>query len=426
MRAVYLLFLFFSSLYSIECKDIFNKKFVAKQICKNNKCASHTIQTLKKLPFKTTTNKDTLYLDKDTIFTDLNVPNIVITKKITITFKVPQNNKTLFNYQVIGDIIDESGESTILFNGGDYYINSLSINPKSFKPSTTTINPLGPTRLFINKIDIDTNNIQNVSINQNKKTKISLEMFNLIKKEKVVNPEPKDMIIYSNDVKIKTKGKLNSNSYIYSYNDISLNVNPSSKQVGSIHADNNLILGDKLPIGEYKYKYPTNMYNLITCQALPDKPDENVNNQTLLGIDKNSNGIRDDVELYVYKRFSKEDYPKTKIAIALQYAKATQIIIQNPERAYVDKTYSYLGNAGDCKWYWYESMEESNWTYSEGLTFRLANKVFDAEFKDKVFNTKIRLTNYFKFNAALSGNIFNGQDNTIKSCLYNIDELKGE
>ena len=73
---------------------------------------------------------------------------------------------------------------------------------------------------------------------------------------------------------------------------------------------------------------------VIHGHTLPPEPDETLNNSTLLGIDSNSNGVRDDVERYIIKRFSKDPkYPKTKIALAMQYAWATQKILENPTMA---------------------------------------------------------------------------------------------
>lgn len=60
---------------------------------------------------------------------------------------------------------------------------------------------------------------------------------------------------------------------------------------------------------------------VINGHTLPPEPDPAINNSTLLGIDSNNNGVRDDVEIYIYKRFSKEaEFPKTMTAIAMQYA----------------------------------------------------------------------------------------------------------
>jgi len=154
---------------------------------------------------------------------------------------------------------------------------------------------------------------------------------------------------------------------------------------------------------------------IIHGHVLPPEPDPKINNTTLLGIDSNHNGVRDDVERWVIKRYADEKrFPRAKTAIALQYAKAAQIVIQTPEKAYENRSFEYLNNAEDCAWYLLESREDR-------VTFEEI-RIFDAEFKDHVFNTKLRLLNYTKFNAALSGHTFAGPVHySVDACDTNID-----
>jgi hypothetical protein len=52
---------------------------------------------------------------------------------------------------------------------------------------------------------------------------------------------------------------------------------------------------------------------------VPPVPDEDENNATLLGIDSNKNGIRDDVEIYIHKNFKGDDKYYERM-LAFQYA----------------------------------------------------------------------------------------------------------
>ena len=67
---------------------------------------------------------------------------------------------------------------------------------------------------------------------------------------------------------------------------------------------------------------------VINGYILPPEPDQEVNNGTLLGVDSNGNGVRDDVEIYITQRFQNFQNAHIDRAIAMQYARATQIIIQ--------------------------------------------------------------------------------------------------
>lgn len=57
---------------------------------------------------------------------------------------------------------------------------------------------------------------------------------------------------------------------------------------------------------------------------LPPVPDQEENDATVAGIDKNNNGIRDDVELAIFKKYPNDN---KKRAAALQYAGAEQMYL---------------------------------------------------------------------------------------------------
>ena len=162
-----------------------------------------------------------------------------------------------------------------------------------------------------------------------------------------------------------------------------------------------------------------NVPEVINGYMLPPEPDETINNSTLLGIDFNENGVRDDVERYVIKRFAKDpEFPKTKTAIAMQYAWASQKILENPtmeSRKFEDDTIS-------CKFYWIDKVTK-DLPILEAMQFLNKNDILDNQVTDTIYNTRIRIERQFKYNRALSGNIFQGRENTIDMCQTNIDEL---
>ena len=173
---------------------------------------------------------------------------------------------------------------------------------------------------------------------------------------------------------------------------------------------------------------------IVNGHTLPPEPDPAVNNATLLGVDVNNNGVRDDVERYIYERFGKDpEYPKIKIGIAMQYGEAYQFIIGNdPQNAFENKSYKKMDYALDCKWYWYRNMpKDLNLSTIERSIkrrkFRLNNKIFDDVYKEKFFNTKLRIEAYFHYNSSLSGNIFSGGGGVLSStkdkCNFDIDSL---
>ena len=160
---------------------------------------------------------------------------------------------------------------------------------------------------------------------------------------------------------------------------------------------------------------------IINGYTLPPEPDPDQNNATLLGIDSNDNGIRDDVERYVIKRYAQDPkYPKTKTAIALQYAWSSQKILGDPT---IDSS-EYEDDALACESYWVD-LETRNLSGFEYVQFRVKHKVFgDPEIKDKMYNTRERINQKLSYNAALSGHILEDKkERVIDRCRTNIDEL---
>ncbi len=164
----------------------------------------------------------------------------------------------------------------------------------------------------------------------------------------------------------------------------------------------------------YRFYVP----KVINGFKLPPEPDPKKNDETLLGIDFNHNGIRDDVERWIIHRYANDPkYPKTKTAIALQYAKAAQYIISHdPEHAYENKTYEIFDRAMDCKGYFIDKLIKDNNITDTGISeVYLENDYFDDKFKSKMFNTKARSQAYWKFNASLSGHILGGGGGILSS-----------
>jgi len=158
---------------------------------------------------------------------------------------------------------------------------------------------------------------------------------------------------------------------------------------------------------------------IVNGYILPPEPDETLNNSTLLGIDSNDNGVRDDVEIYVIKRYAKDpDFPKTKTALAMQYAWSSQKILENP----VIETKQIMSNAIGCKFYWIRQKAKTLTTF-EAMQFGVKHKIYDSKVKDKIFNTRVRIERKFEYNSALSGQIFEGKEKTIDMCQININEL---
>ena len=158
------------------------------------------------------------------------------------------------------------------------------------------------------------------------------------------------------------------------------------------------------------------VYKEVNGYILPPEPDETLNNATLLGIDSNSNGVRDDVERWIFLEMKiYNGYEKIEQAIAMQQAKANQMALADPANT-DDKPTKAITAGVDC-WSWYE--------YSKKLPLNNGSWDFMNAIDDKCFNTRERLKTYLEYDASLSGRVFTSIPlrNAKSQCETDIDGL---
>jgi hypothetical protein len=187
---------------------------------------------------------------------------------------------------------------------------------------------------------------------------------------------------------------------------------------------------------------------VVNGHVLPPEPDPTINNSTLLGVDVNDNGVRDDVERWIYETYDEyvpchqelydhvmqdgstmkgarevcEEHPipyhPIVRAVAMQGARAAQIIIQEPEKA--KGTLPILDSVLNCNAYF------GFWAKVNGDPVLIPNETtFDKNLKNIQFNTTKRVRAYAKFNYNLSGGVYSSKIplEMKKDCLDSILEL---
>ena len=158
-----------------------------------------------------------------------------------------------------------------------------------------------------------------------------------------------------------------------------------------------------------------NVRKTINGHLLPPAPAPILNNATLLGIDSNNNGVRDDVERWIYTYYSKP----IEHAVFMQSAKAYQIVIQEPEKAL--ENLPTMQAATRCESYWsFVAKDESKPFWLEEY------KDYEKEISPIQFNTADRFLAYKKYNQTLSGGVYGDNiepEDWIKSCDFNSSDL---
>lgn len=211
--------------------------------------------------------------------------------------------------------------------------------------------------------------------------------------------------------------------------------------------------------GESSNSISVELYWEVDGHRLPPLPDPKVNHATLLGIDSNENGVRDDVERWIYDTYDTyipckktyfditlptgaivgsfkeecEDTPKKYHsivrAIAMQKARASQIIIQEPEKA--KDTVELMHAAQNCSFYFtYDSYQKSPMLkYNEKINISFEDDIIGKELNAVQFNTVMRARAYGQYNHTLSGGVYgvNETDQELRdACDFDVDKLLGK
>jgi len=141
------------------------------------------------------------------------------------------------------------------------------------------------------------------------------------------------------------------------------------------------------------------VYKEINGYRLPPEPDPSINNATLLGVDSNDNGVRDDVERWIYKKY-KDKHP-VHVDIAMQAAKGYKLVLETPEKA--KEIREQVNSANVCNWY-YKAYAKF---FGETL---LVHERIDAKVFSQYFNTKKRSDTYWEYDKLLSGGVYDTED----------------
>lgn len=180
---------------------------------------------------------------------------------------------------------------------------------------------------------------------------------------------------------------------------------------------------------------------------LPPEPNTRTNDSTVLGIDTNSNNVRDDVERWIYQTYdqyvpctekdiniasSSGEFYTTTIKecngdsvnyhpimheIAKQYARAYQKILANPDD--VEKNIELEDAAYYCNRYFTSNPREVK-------TPILIDPAIASKLKAVQFNTQSRIRTYELYTEQLRGTVYDFEQGSYrKYCDFNIDALLG-
>jgi len=171
-------------------------------------------------------------------------------------------------------------------------------------------------------------------------------------------------------------------------------------------------------IKEIKYRFY--VPEVIHGHQLPPEPDEKLNNSTLLGIDANNNGVRDDVEIWILNKY-KDKHP-IYVDIAMQAGKVSNEILANPimDQQIAQKIYKKEIAVVACETYYKYDAEYFNEPIS------IDNKISTGYFEKLYFNTEEREKLYTHYADFLSGDSYALPRNEEKKSLCDFNTSKYE
>ncbi|WP_345975313.1 hypothetical protein [Sulfurimonas sp. HSL3-7] len=154
---------------------------------------------------------------------------------------------------------------------------------------------------------------------------------------------------------------------------------------------------------------------VIHGYTLPPAPDPAINNSTLLGIDSNNNGVRDDVEIWILKKY-KDKHP-IYTEIAMQAGRAWQKVLENPSKA--SETSKLLDAAQNCEFYFQFDAKRF------GDSILVDEFILDRAYERIVLNTQERQVAYKNFDAFFSGGITTlpSISDEKGSCDFNVSKI---
>ena len=144
----------------------------------------------------------------------------------------------------------------------------------------------------------------------------------------------------------------------------------------------------------------------INGYVLPPEPDPVVNNSTLLGIDFNNNGVRDDVERKVIETYKEP----IKIELMMSRAKVSQEILANPVGLAIEHS-KKMSRILSCQMY----LKRQN------IKIQDASKSIN----NLTYTTKQRVRAYLDHNLALSGGVYGSSpaDWNAQACDFDVEQM---
>ena len=152
---------------------------------------------------------------------------------------------------------------------------------------------------------------------------------------------------------------------------------------------------------------------IVNGHVLPPEPDKTLNDSTLLGIDVNDNGVRDDVERYIYENYEQP----IERGIFMQSSRAyNSLLTTQPVKHKENET---MNNAASCHQYWIFEANPKPFDKYDFYSHRDDVKMIQ-------FNTVKRLVAKRKYELSLSGGVYSLSPISKEKCEFDDNGILGD
>jgi len=153
---------------------------------------------------------------------------------------------------------------------------------------------------------------------------------------------------------------------------------------------------------------------VVNTFVLPPIPDEDEVDATLLGVDVNDNGIRDEIERKIIIDLADDKNAHALTAVTLQDAKSFQSVMIDSGRNFEPL------QSVECKYYWIE--QRQNMTKDIMTAYHEYKSVDNLQLKDLSLNTQERMRKWFEWWKNMDGTQNSSSDDPISPdvCTYDV------
>ncbi len=237
------------------------------------------------------------------------------------------------------------------------------------------------------------------SYGKKKEVKEIKQIQNTFKKQStLILEKPSQKILKDNNITLTLKDKsgrsiINNIEWI---TDVKNAIKPTQTNIINPKKDGTINIQAKHN-NNYSNTIKLNVKWIVNGHKLPPEPDEKLNNSTLLGIDSNNNGVRDDVERWIYEEY-KDKHPIYS-DIFMQSARGYKKVLEMPKKALQIRL--QVNSSMYCEWYYRSTAKY----YNEPILVK--REEMNRKYFEKIyFNTKARKKAYYEeYSKALSGHV---------------------